>query len=137
MHLCMLHANPVGFCNLLSSVHICKADAFLGIKGIVPVVNVNLYGLQMVFYLESVILFAIKLNTMLNNECLCSLETYFSRLPKESTMTCKRQKLHCSSRFVVTGSHSQLKANNVLLFISSSQEMSVFPGKWHNIFAIR
>lgn len=32
--------------------------------------------------------------------------------------------LHCSSRFVVPGSHSQCKANNVFLSIPSIQEVS-------------
>lgn len=49
MHQCMSQANPAVFCNLLSSVHIHKADAFLGIKGIVPVVNTSLYNLQWCF----------------------------------------------------------------------------------------
>lgn len=44
---------------------------------------------------------------------------------------------HSSSRLGVPGAHSQLKANDVLLSIPSSQEVSVFPGKWYILFANR
>lgn len=66
-----LQANPVGFWNLLSSVHVFKADVFWSkrVSFLWLIGNCTGYDAQLIpYYLLSV------LNPTLNDSCLCSVD---------------------------------------------------------------